>query len=210
MSVLRRLALPGLAVVMVGAAACGSGGSGTHGVASLTGAGGATTTTTKAGKQDPQEAFLAYTRCMRGHGVSMPDPQVSGTGGGGVAVRVGGDGVDPNSPAFKTADTACRPILEKAVGQGGLKRPSQADQDRALKFARCMRDHGVPIPDPDFSGGGVRISANAGAADGGVKPDGAAFQLAQKACEHFLGPRGARGPGGAGSSGLQTGSAGGR
>jgi hypothetical protein len=48
-------------------------------------------------------AALAQSRCMRKHGVpNFPDPTFSGRE---IAVDVGG--VDPQSPAFKNAETAC-------------------------------------------------------------------------------------------------------
>jgi hypothetical protein len=56
-----------------------------------------------------QQRFLNYAKCLRTHGVpSFPDPVFSG---GGVQVRIGGPGVDPSSPAFKTAQKACQSML---------------------------------------------------------------------------------------------------
>jgi hypothetical protein len=50
-----------------------------------------------------QQAFLDFAACMRSHGVpSFPDPQFSNGG-----VRISGGGVDPNSPAFQSAQKAC-------------------------------------------------------------------------------------------------------
>jgi hypothetical protein len=60
---------------------------------------------------------LKMAACMRAHGVSnFPDPQVSSAPGGGVGVRIGGpgSGIDPNSPAFKSAQQACGSIIGKA------------------------------------------------------------------------------------------------
>src|SRR5581483_10837838 len=71
-----------------------------------------------------QETFLRFARCMRSHGVpSFPDPQIS-TKGGGVAVKIGGpgSGLDPSSPLFQRAQTACRQYLPgggKAIGGPG-------------------------------------------------------------------------------------------
>jgi hypothetical protein len=203
----RLVALAMLPVLAVATSACGSGGAHAQGVASLTRVGAHTTTTTKASK-DPTQAFLDFTRCMRAHGVNLPDPQFSTKAGGGT-VRVGGQGVDPNSPAFKAAQTACQPLLDKAINQGGLKKPSAADQERALKFAQCMRQHGVDMPDPTFSGGGISIKA------GGPNVDfnSATFQAAQKACDQYFGPAGGAKPGSGsgpvtGSSGAGSGSSG--
>lgn len=62
---------------------------------------------------------LAMSRCMRSHGVpNFPDPQFQTGPGGGFGIRLGGPGIDPNSPAFKAAQQACGSIL------GGPKNPA--------------------------------------------------------------------------------------
>jgi hypothetical protein len=62
-----------------------------------------------------RNAMLAFSRCMRGHGVSgFPDPTFAG---GGAQLRIDkGTAIDPNSPAFKTAQQACASILGKGAG----------------------------------------------------------------------------------------------
>jgi hypothetical protein len=53
---------------------------------------------------------------MRSHGVpNFPDPQFSGGG-----VRIGGTGLDPNSPQFTAAQKACQSKLPGKPG-GGFK-----------------------------------------------------------------------------------------
>jgi hypothetical protein len=58
---------------------------------------------------------LAMSRCMRSHGVpNFPDPTFqTGPGGGvGVGIRIGNNsGIDPNSPAFQTAQKECGSIF---------------------------------------------------------------------------------------------------
>ena len=72
-----------LLAIAITAAACG-GGTSPSGVATL--AGGHTTTTTKKSKaearQEMQDAALAFARCMRQHGVDMPDPTFTDNGSG--------------------------------------------------------------------------------------------------------------------------------
>lgn len=60
-------------------------------------------------------AMLQFSQCMRSHGLSsFPDPQFSG---GGARLRLTpGDGLNPQSPTFKAAQTACAPIVRKALG----------------------------------------------------------------------------------------------
>ncbi len=95
---------------------------------------------------------LAYTRCMRSHGVSdFPDPTTPP--GGGVAFQIhGGPGsdLDRNNPTFKAANQACRELLP-----GGGQPPSVPAPEIAaeVRWARCMRSHGVPsFPDPNSQG----------------------------------------------------------
>lgn len=58
---------------------------------------------------------LAMSRCMRSHGVpNFPDPQFQSSPGGGIGIRLGGAGIDPNSPAFQAAQKACGSIFGKA------------------------------------------------------------------------------------------------
>lgn len=63
---------------------------------------------------------LAMARCMRSHGVpDFPDPTFTqGPGGGGFAIRLGGPGLDRNSPAFQAAQKVCQPILGAPKGAG--------------------------------------------------------------------------------------------
>ena len=64
-----------------------------------------------------------------------------------------------------------------ACGSGGK---SQAASDGGLKFAACMRSHGVPnFPDPTPGGGGIKIPS-------GVDPASPSFQSAQRACQKLL------------------------
>lgn len=55
---------------------------------------------------------LAMSKCMRTHGVpNFPDPQFQSGPGGGIAVRIGGAGIDPSSPAFQAAQRVCGKIF---------------------------------------------------------------------------------------------------
>lgn len=61
-----------------------------------------------------KQSALAFSQCMRSHGVKdYPDPDFSG---GGVSIKIGGrsgSNLDPNNPTFKAAQTACRGKLFK-------------------------------------------------------------------------------------------------
>ena len=169
-----------LVVLLAGlsAAACG-GTSPNPGVANIgTGTRG---TTTSASNQNPgtdkSRGFaqaLAFSRCMRAHGVAnFPDPQR--TAGGGVSLQVQGSA---NSPTFRSAQSACRTLLPNH-GIASSLTPQQRQQ--ALAFSRCVRAHGVPnFPDPTFSGGGVRVQGP------GLDKNNPQLQAAVRACRSHL------------------------
>jgi hypothetical protein len=131
---------------------------------------------------DAEQRGLQFARCMRAHGVDMPDPKV-GQGGNvqfRVTARGGKGGVVPAQ--MQKAMSACR----KYAPNGG-KPPSAAQQqemrDAALKFSQCMRAHGVDIPDPQTVGGGVRIGGPSRGQGRDFNPASPRFQAAQKACQ---------------------------
>ena len=135
---------------------------------------------------------LAYSRCMRAHGITkFPDPDSHGD----IGINAGpGSGIDPNSPQFKAADRACKPLLP-------APNPSQAAKDRPkmLRYARCMRAHGIPdFPDPD-PGGGLDIRASRGS---DLDPNSPLYKAADNACKRYM-------PGGDHGGSTQTGGPGG-
>jgi len=130
-----------------------------------------------------QEAGLKHAECMRRNGIDEPDPK---PGQGGILLRAD-PGVDPER--LRSAEEKCRRYLE------GLKPPEPSEQeqrefrDRALKFARCMREQGIDFPDPKFgANGSVQIQLRGQA-------DDPRFQDASKKCSRY-GPRIGGGPAG--------------
>ena len=62
-----------------------------------------------------QRKFLAYSQCMRTHGVpNFPDPKFSG---GGAQLQL--QGIGPDSPGFEKAQKACQSMLPGKVGGAG-------------------------------------------------------------------------------------------
>src|SRR5262245_58294057 len=102
-------------------AACG-GGAKAGGVASLGGADKPTATTNAGGgSKDFKQAALEFARCMRQHGIDMPDPDLNG---GGIVVQSGKGGNSTNGPRlddpkFKAAQQACQQYQPNA-GKGGM------------------------------------------------------------------------------------------
>ncbi len=87
---------------------------------------------------------VKFAECMRTNGVrQFPDPPAGKVTLDGI---VNGSSLDPSTPAFKLALSACR-NLEPAGFTGGKRSPRQMDAGR--RFAQCVRANGVPdFPDP--------------------------------------------------------------
>jgi hypothetical protein len=160
-----------LAVSGVVVAGCGGGG------------GGGTSTNASSKARDTQ---VKFSQCMREHGVkNFPDPDANG----GILIKAGpGTGLDPNSPQFKAAQKACAKYQPKASGTFN-RAQAQKMEAQALKFAQCMRQHGVNFPDPKFSDGGRGVQFGGP----GLNPNDPTFKAAQQACSKNM-----PGPGGGG------------
>jgi hypothetical protein len=139
---------------------------------------------------------VAFSVCMRTHGVpAFPDPQISGSGGGvqakvTITAHPGSAGaVNQKSPAFKTARKACGRLLltlvhlagssgEPSGTTGGSQTGGTANgtqHSRALQFADCMRAHGIPeFPDPS-SNGAFNLPSD-------INQQGPQFKRAEQAC----------------------------
>ena len=179
------------------AAGCGGGGK-SPGVANLASPPAAATTTTTTASAPPPSAGKTpriapggqfqiamqvdaadgpkFSACMRRHGVpNFPDPNAQG-----VIQIHSGMGIDPGSPAFEAARTACSKLLPN----GGQPTPAQIAQrqQQVLQFSACMRSHGIKdFPDP--SNGGLQIQVHPGS---DLDPSNPTFQRAQQACKTFL------------------------
>jgi hypothetical protein len=142
------------------------------------------------GKGNPDKAFegaLKYAKCMREHGVDMPDPQRVGTGG----IKMTQKATPGSRGKIQAADKDC----QKYMQIGGGKAPSAAEQAKAkgamLAYAKCMRGQGVDMPDPKFSsGGGFTFQFGGpgakGGSTGGPSPESPAFKAADKVCHPKL------------------------
>jgi len=93
---------------------------------------------------------LAYSRCMRSHGVlSFPDPNSSG-----AFPKVSAQQLGVSSTLFQEAQNHCRYLLPNG-GSGPSQTQVQQIMNGMLKFAQCMRSHGVSNwPDPVVDAGG--------------------------------------------------------
>ena len=107
----------------------------------------------------PLADALAYSQCMRSHGVpNFPDPVLTPSGGYGYRTI----GIDPRSATFQAALQSCKALPSPWESTGRQLSPAQ--QQAWLTWAECIRGHGVPnFPDPVFPGGGAVQVPGAGA-----------------------------------------------
>ena len=127
----------------------GCGGS-SPGVANV---GSSTSTSSPSSSGSPTDAQIAqeqrdatrFARCMRSHGVSIPDPT--------VAPRAFKDAFNAKSPGFQSADAACGHLLPAGHAPNQNTARTHAQTVALLAFAHCVRSHGFPsFPDPTSSG----------------------------------------------------------
>jgi len=114
----------------------------------------------RTGARRPGAQVLAFSRCMRSHGVpSFPDPKISASGGK-VGVSLATPQGVAQSPAFKTAQQACGQLAPGGPGSSGGAPTSAHQRAQLVSFAACMRSHGVPdFPDPS-QGGAFNLPAD--------------------------------------------------
>jgi hypothetical protein len=153
----------GLGVVLLLAGLAGCSASGGSGAAS----------TTTSGQQDAAAVWRELVRCARANGMpKLPDPQIDSNG------RANFPNGTPEPPA--SVRRACQSIYDRlpASARDDAARPP-ADMQALLRYARCMREHGVAdFPDPDAAG---NFRAQAGSAD----PKSPSFQRAMQACRQL-------------------------
>jgi hypothetical protein len=130
-----------LLVVLLAAGIAGCTRSADSGIPSADGA----TPTASQASDDP----VAFSRCMREHGQDVPDPQAEGNWEFNPRPREAPAGWDD-------AIRACQHLVELPTDDG----PSAESLEKLRAFAVCMREHDIPITDPETGGdrpGNMRI-----------------------------------------------------
>ncbi|QXJ20561.1 hypothetical protein AGRA3207_001294 [Actinomadura graeca] len=111
---------------------------------------------------------MRFAQCMRENGVDVPDPG----SGDARALRLGKGG---NRERLQGALKKCQPWLRAGGKMPDLKDPKVHDQ--YVRFAQCMREHGVDMKDP-LPDGTFQIPS------GGVAPG--KVKKAREACQGSL------------------------
>lgn len=117
--------------------------------------GAGTTSSTPAGDSSASVQYtraFTYARCMRQHGEpDFPDPHNPGGFSTGALAQL-----DTASRQFVSANNTCQRSLPND-GQPTVTE-LQHTIKAGLRFARCMRAHGVNLPDPGISGTHLTIN----------------------------------------------------
>jgi len=94
-----------------------------------------------------------YAQCMRAHGVSgFKDPTLKRSAVG-MGVSQGVSASVAQSPALHSANRACQKLLPSGSQGPGDQPVTAAQHAQTLKFAACVRAHGVEnMPDPAANG----------------------------------------------------------
>lgn len=164
-------------------AACSSSSPGSETVASLPGgssSGTAPTTTPAHGGYD--QDIVAYTRCLRAHGIAEPDPTNEVHNGRSGLSFV----VPPKTAANQPGLTACGHFIDGLVAakQAGANRELARWIPSLVRYAGCMRSHGISMLDP-----GPQGQLNLGNVPGITNDFGRyspEFRAADTACRHLL------------------------
>jgi len=169
------------------AVACSSPSSGPQ-VASLGGHHGGNAAGQQLTQAQSDRDMVNFARCMRAHGVAMPDPEHR-PGHAGLTLQF--PSATPG-PAERAANTACQhfigPIIQ-AKQAGAAAAMSPARLAKLTDYARCMRAHDIPMLDPT-SFGALNLGNPPGVSSdfGRYSPQ---FRAADTACRHLL-PAGVR------------------
>ena len=127
-----------VALISVISAGCGSNAPSEPGTASNSGAASSTGSAGGSKELTAQEKAVKFAECMRANGVPhFPDPDPKGDFN---------FGVDVSKEVFTKAVDACK-ALQPPGSLSAKRTPKQ--QSASLRFAQCVRDHGVKdFPDP--------------------------------------------------------------
>jgi hypothetical protein len=128
---------------------------------------------------------LAYSRCMRSHGVPMfPDPTSSG-----VIPKVSLRQLAVSSAQLQSAERACQRLLPP--GTDDMFSPGEVQQllIGMRRFSQCMRTHGVPNwPDPTTDSEGRPIFPLPAAGISRQQARSVRDTRAADECQHLLPP----------------------
>jgi hypothetical protein len=170
-----------LLLASVALAACGgsSSSSSTSANAAATSATGATGGTGRGAGR-----FAALRECLQKNGITLPKRTPGQRPRGGAGGFLGGGAGGPQAQLPKGLSRAQYEAAVKKCGGGafvgaGGRLASPAAKQALAKFATCMRENGVNVPEPNTSGGPIFNTK-------GLNPSGAQFKAAETKCRSDL------------------------
>ena len=132
---------------------------------------------------DAEEAILAFSQCMRDNGVpEFPDPELDAEGNFRVFGGGGPGALGVDQETIQAAQEECFPLIE-GILQNFVGQDVSELEDTFLEFAECMREQGIDMPDPDFSGGFGRGAGGRAGILGDIDPEDPEFQAAAQECQ---------------------------
>lgn len=163
-----------MAGIVLATAACGGGGT-----SAASGASASASATSLYARQ------LAYSQCVRSHGVpKFPDPDSNGH------LNVNTSDLGVSTSVLQAADQACSKFKPVPPGGGQAGQNPAQNAARALKWAKCLRKHGIPnFPDPG-SNGSFNVPSS-------ISTQSPTFKAAENACKSAVPGQLSMGSGGA-------------
>ncbi|MFE6685807.1 hypothetical protein ACFVFQ_04940 [Streptomyces sp. NPDC057743] len=125
-----------------------------------------------AGDGKKEDEAYAYRQCLRDNGLKVQEPKPGQAAG--IEVK--------DEKALKKAQEACKDLPGAGNGKEMSPEEQQKALDKAVAYARCMREQGIDMPDPQMEDG--KLSMRAG---GGPDVSREKMDKATKACNDKLG-----------------------
>lgn len=147
-------------VIALAASAC-TRTSETNNVATLENGGEPTSEVSTPDPVDTEEAILDFTQCLRDNGIEVDDASVDAEGNPQLPAITFESGPDDDPEAAMAridgVMAECEQHLEGIALTGAPPGGDVEFEDAFIEYAQCMRDEGIDMPDPDFSGTGGMI-----------------------------------------------------
>jgi hypothetical protein len=161
-------------------------------VATAGGAKSPTATGSPLSRQDQAELARKFNQCMKDQGVDTQMSVAGGDEGAGPVTVQQSDGPGQAPPVDpKKVDAAMQKCKQFMPNGGEPPRMSPEELESMRKYAKCMRENGVPdFPDPNADGS-MLVETTAGPNDsgtfstGGMDPNSESFKRANGKCKQF-------------------------